>query len=170
MRELFQISMRLRMMLMNKTKFLKLRLTGLTVLGSLGLLFGSGCATTSPEPIEPVAVNTLKEACDRAISNPETSAKVLVLLEEITQIMVDRTDYLKTYDERLNDLTSNYATTEDEIRGLIEDYNEYRTNAQDRVMEIAGELRGLVTNEEWQSLEGIRTQQVQSLMDGARWL
>lgn len=158
------------MMLMNKTKFSKIRLTGLTVLGSLGLLFGSGCATTDQKPVEPVAVNTLKEACDMAISDPETSAKVLVLLEEMTQIMSDRTDYLKTYDKRLNDLTSNYATTEDEIRGLIEGYNDYRTNAQDRVMEIAGELRELMTNEEFQSLEQIRTQQVQSLMDGARWL
>jgi len=158
------------MMLMNSTKFSKFRLIGLTVLGSLGLLFGSGCATTSPEPIEPVAVDTLGEACDMAISDPETSAKALVLLVETTQIMLDRTDYLKTYDKRLNDLTSNYATPEDEVRGLIEGYNEYRTNAQDRVMEIAGELRELLTNEEFQSLEEIRTQQVQSLMDGARWL
>ena len=158
------------MMLMNKSRFSKFRLTGLTVLGNLGLLFGSGCATTSPEPIEPVALNTLREACDAVISDSETSAKVLVLLEEVTQIMLDRADYLKTYNERLNDLTSNYASTEDEIRGLIEDYNEFRTSAQDRVMEIAGELRELLTEEEWQALEGIRTQQVQSLMDGARWL
>jgi hypothetical protein len=157
------------MMLMNKTEFSTWRLGRLMVAGGLALLLGSGCATT-PEPVEPATTETLKEACDMAISDPERSAKVLALLEETTQIMVDRTDYLKTYDKRLNDLTSNYATTEDEIRGLIEDYNEYRTNAQDRVMEIAGELRELLTNEEFQSLDEIRTQQVQSLMDGARWL
>jgi hypothetical protein len=161
--------MRFRMMLMNTTKFSTWRLGGLMVAGGFALLLGSGCATT-PEPAQPATVETLKEACDMAISDPVRSAEVLALLEETTQIMVDRTSYLKTYNEKLNDLTSNFAATEDEIRSLIGEYNEYRTSSQDRVIEITGELRELVTDEEWGKLDEIRTRQVQALMDGARWL
>ena len=161
--------MRFRMMLMNNTKFSPWRLGGLMVAGSFALLLGSGCATT-PEPVEPATVETLKEACDMAISDPDRSAKVLALLEETTQIMIDRTEYLKTYDEELKNLTSDFGTTEDEIRNLIGEYNEVRTSGQDRMIEITGELRELLIDEEWKKLDEIRTQQVQALMDGARWL
>lgn len=157
------------MMLMNKTKFSTWRLGGLMVAGGIALLLGSGCATT-PEPAQPATVETLKEACDMAISDPDRSAQVLALLEETTQIMIDRTEYLATYDAKLNDLTSDYTSTEDEIRSLIGEFNEYRTGQQDRVIEITGELRGLLTDEEWGKLDEIRTQQIQALMDGARWL
>ncbi|RKX36414.1 MAG: hypothetical protein DRP71_00520 [Verrucomicrobia bacterium] len=169
MRELYRISMRTRMMLMNRTKLLKWRLGGSIVVGAFALLLGSGCATT-PKPVEPVTVETLKEACDMAISNPETSGKVLSLLEELLQIMTDRMEYLVTYNQRLNELTSNYATTENEIRSLIEDYNEYRTKGQDQVIKITGQIRELVTPAELENLQGTRNTFIDNLMDGARWL
>jgi hypothetical protein len=141
----------------------------LIVAGGFVLLLSSGCATT-PEPVEPATVETLKEACDLAISDPDRSAKVLALLRETTQIMVDRAEYLKAHNEEFKKLTSNYSSTEDEIRNLIGEYNEVRTSAQDRIIEITGQIRELVTDEEWKKLDEIRTQQVQALMDGARWL
>lgn len=154
---------------MNRTKLLKWRLGGSIVVGAFALLLGSGCATT-PKPVEPVTVETLKEACDMAISNPETSGKVLSLLEELLQIMTDRMEYLVTYNQRLNELTSNYATTENEIRSLIEDYNEYRTKGQDQVIKITGQIRELVTPAELENLQGTRNTFIDNLMDGARWL
>ena len=139
------------------------------VAGGFSLILGSGCATT-PEPAEPVTAETLKKACDMAIGDPDRSAQVLALLEETTRIMVDRSKYLANYDAKLKDLTSDYTSTEDEIRSLIGEYNEYRSSSQDRVIEITGEIRKLVTDEEWMKLDEIRIQQVQALMDGAHWL
>ena len=147
-----------------------LRLVGLALIGGLGLLLWSGCQTTSKAPVAPAEMDTLEQAVDASISDPDRSAKVLALLEETTQIMIDRAEYLTDYDAKFTDLTANFTTTEDEIRNLIGEYNEYRTSVQDRVIEITGELRELVTEEEWKKLDEIRTQQVQTLMDGAHWL
>ena len=96
--------MRFRMMLMNKTKFSKWRLTGLIVSGDLGAsVLGSGCATTVRNRL-----SRPREDPQRGVRRGDQrfgkSAKVLVLLEESYQIMLDRADYLKTYNEQLNDL------------------------------------------------------------------
>ena len=146
------------------------RLVGLALIGGLGLLLGSGCQTTSKAPTAPVEMDTLQQAVDASISDPERAAEVLALLEETTQIMVDRTAYLETYNKRLKALTRDYGTSEDEIRAVIEGYNDYRHQKQDRMVEILENLRELLTTEEWESLDSIRTRQVDALMEGARWL
>ena len=84
--------------------------------------------------------------------------------------MMDRTAYMETYNERLKALTRDYGTSEDEIRAVIEDYNDYRNQKQDRMVEILENLRELLTAEEWGSLDSIRTRQVDALMKGANWL
>jgi len=161
--------MRHRTMLMNLSKLLKWRLGGLALAGGLCLVFGSGCATNPTSPM-PRSVETLKEACDEAIADPATAAEVHSLLTELTGIMIDRADYLESHNRRLSALLENYGATEAEIRAVIEDYNEFRAAGQNRAIEIADEVRALVTAEEWRRLEGIRTNQVQSLIDRAHWL
>ena len=82
------------MMLHTISKNSLLRLVGLALIGGLGLLLGSGCQTTSKAPAAPAEMETLEQAVDASISDPERAAEVLALLEETTQIMVDRTAYM----------------------------------------------------------------------------
>ncbi len=145
------------------------RFGGLSLLAGLWLLFGSGCATTQ-KPAQPVAPETFADACNSAINEPETAARVATLLEELTQIVKDRIAYLKTYDKNLDALTSVYATPENEIRDLIADYNDSRTESQERVVEISGEIRSLITVEEWKALNSLQIQELESIMSTVRWL
>jgi len=145
------------------------RFGGLSLLAGLWLLLGSGCATTQ-EPAQPVAPETFADTCSSVISDPETAARMATLLGDLTQIVKDRVAYLETYDKSLDALTSAYATPEDEIRDLIADYNDSRAEAQDRVVEISGEIRNLLTVDEWKALNSLRVQEIEFIMSTVRWL
>jgi hypothetical protein len=133
---------------MNRAWFIALRILAV-------LLVLTGCSH-EPKSSSLVSVkgafDDLRDAVREEIKEPARADEVAGVVDQMEQLMIEATETRKAHDVRLQALIRNYDASEEDFKAAFREFNEKKSNRQDRILLLGQRARSLTTAREWKAL------------------
>jgi hypothetical protein len=122
------------------------------------LAFAPGCRSSRKETDPTVALQgKVDREVREAVKNPETAAQVEKLVQRAIGVLHQMEKEDSAYREQLIALNADYDATPQQFERLFADHRTRRDAFLKESLEIRGRIAGLLTDEEWKKLNGLRS-------------